>query len=180
MLATIALTLTAGPVVLADHPGLLVLGEGDKLEICHATDADNNPYVLNEPAINSEGYPGPNGKGHADHTGPIWSPGTTEDWGDIIPPYYYEPTDFHYPGLNWTAEGQAIYENGCNIPDVPPTDVPPTDVPPTPTLPDSSADPAAPTTPASSLPLFAVLALLGSLAAILVLYGPLTRKGQER
>ena len=39
------------------------------------------------------------------------------NWGDIIPPYDYQPDDeapvFHYDGLNWTDEGQAIWENDC-------------------------------------------------------------------
>ena len=108
---------------------------GDKTEItiCHATGSHENPYVVNSPAINSSGTDGGElAAGHNDHIGPIWFPGITVTWGDIIPPYDYEPLDFHYAGLNWTAEGQAIYENGCNIPTPQPTPNPtpePTPVP---------------------------------------------------
>ena len=40
-----------------------------------------------------------------------------KDWGDIIPPFDYVDEN-NKPavseGVNWTPEGQAIYENGCN------------------------------------------------------------------
>ncbi|HSP08692.1 MAG TPA: Ig-like domain-containing protein, partial [Candidatus Dormibacteraeota bacterium] len=54
------------------------------------------------------------GNGHGTHTGPIF-PATGADgkWGDIIPPFTYG--DKSYPGMNWTAEGQDIYEDGCAI-----------------------------------------------------------------
>src|SRR5215211_1706394 len=71
-------------------------------DICHSTGSSTNPYVVNHP--NNQGQ----FEGHADHTGPIWTPGATE-WGDIIPPI----PALSFPGLNWTAEGQAIWENGC-------------------------------------------------------------------
>jgi hypothetical protein len=92
---------------------------GDKTEItiCHGTGSQSNPYVVNSPAINSSGaFEGELAAGHNHHTGPIWFPGITVEWGDIIPPYDYAPANFHYNGLNWTAAGQAIYNNGCNIP----------------------------------------------------------------
>jgi hypothetical protein len=84
----------------------------DKVEICHATDADNNPYVINEPAANGDV------SGHADHTGPIWFPGIEGKWGDIIPPFFWEDPDgvHFFEGLNWDAFGQLIFENDCQIP----------------------------------------------------------------
>lgn len=92
--------------------------EKTEITICHATNSNTNPYVTESPAINSSGaFAGELAGGHNDHTGPIWFLGIDEKWGDIIPPYEYEPTNFSYPGLNWTAEGQAIYENGCQAPD---------------------------------------------------------------
>jgi hypothetical protein len=83
-----------------------------KVKICHATAAYNNPYVVNNPAADGDV------SGHAGHTGPIFYPEITETWGDIIPPFTYDGGSF--PGLNWDADGQAIYENGCNLPDTPP------------------------------------------------------------
>jgi hypothetical protein len=106
------------------------LAAEDKIDICHSTGADGNPYVVNQPDKTADAG------GHAGHTGPIWSPGA-DTWGDIIPPFTFDGGSF--PGLNWTAEGQAIYENGCDIPDPTATPAPtatPTQAPteaPTPT-----------------------------------------------
>jgi len=116
---------------------------GDKTEIviCHGTGSQGNPYVVNSPAINSSGaFAGELAAGHNDHVGPLWFPGITETWGDIIPPYDYEPADFHFAGLNWTAEGQAIYNNGCNIPQPSPSPTPTPEASPTPT-PEASPTP---------------------------------------
>ena len=56
------------------------------------------------------------------HNPMIFFSGIEEQWGDIIPPFYYddggeEPAFF--PGLNWDADGQAIYENDCVMPEPP-------------------------------------------------------------
>lgn len=90
----------------ADHPG--------KVTICHASDSNTNPYVTETPDIENDGSLS---GGHLNHTGPIWNPtlkASHIQWGDIIPPY----TDgsFVYPGMNWTTDGQTIYNNGCNLP----------------------------------------------------------------
>lgn len=78
--------------------------------ICHRSDSDTNPYgpkaITVDPAsiITS---------GHGDHTGPVWRPGLKDAhiiWGDIIPPFD------GFAGLNWTADGQAILANDCQIP----------------------------------------------------------------
>jgi hypothetical protein len=87
----------------------------DKQTICHATNSNTNPYVLITPNKNG------GVSGHAKHTGPIWNAGLKAQhisWGDIIPPFDYKDhgTPAHYPGLNWTAEGQAIFDNGCAVP----------------------------------------------------------------
>jgi hypothetical protein len=86
-----------------------------KVTLCHATDSDTNPYVVITVSINSVAdATGVNG--HGTHTGPIWYsdiPKHTQ-WGDIIPSFSYGSVN--YPGLNWTADGQAIWNNGCNIP----------------------------------------------------------------
>ena len=94
-----------------------------KIRICHATSSSSNPYVSNEPAI---GNNGDLHGGHLNHTGPVYPAG---GWGDVIPPYPYLDTDGNvqvFPGYNWTPEGQAIYENGCEPPAPPrPTPVVP-------------------------------------------------------
>jgi len=86
-----------------------------KVEICHATASQQNPYVVNEPDASGDV------SGHDDHDGPIWFPGIEEQWGDIIPPFTYEGGT--YPGHNWDAFGQVIYANDCNIPEEPGIDV---------------------------------------------------------
>ena len=89
-----------------------------------ATGAQGNPYVVNSPAINSSGdrHGRARRRPQRSRRRLCGSPASRVTWGDIIPPYDYEPADFHYAGLNWTAEGQAIYNNGCNIPE--PTEAP--------------------------------------------------------
>lgn len=78
-----------------------------KVTICHATDSHNNPYGMNQPNKSADV------SGHDGHTGPIWYFGIDGKWGDIIPPFDY--IGGSYPGKNWTTEGQAIWQNGCNL-----------------------------------------------------------------
>jgi uncharacterized repeat protein (TIGR01451 family) len=89
-----------------------------KVTICHATDSNSNPYTNPNVNISSSGHL--QGGHDTEHLGPLW-PATGADgkWGDIIPPYTFQPDEgplFVYEGHNWTDEGQAIYNNGCNIP----------------------------------------------------------------
>lgn len=87
---------------------------GHKVTVCHATNSDTNPYVVKSVDIASSGYVK---GGHSDHAGPIWDATLKAkhiSWGDIIPSYTYGT--FSYPGLNWTAQGQAIRNAGCTIP----------------------------------------------------------------
>jgi hypothetical protein len=87
-----------------------------KVTLCHATAAVKNPYrmiTVNEAA--ADGVAGNSGQrpDHFSHTGPIFDPATATNgggWGDIIPPVN------NNGGLNWTAEGQAIYRNECQVP----------------------------------------------------------------
>ncbi|MGH3143384.1 MAG: hypothetical protein ACRDO9_09670, partial [Gaiellales bacterium] len=70
-----------------------------KVTICHSGNGKN--YVTNEPDATADVG------GHNGH-----------DF-DIIPPFeYQDQSGIHqYPGKNWDAEGQAIYDNGCNVPE---------------------------------------------------------------
>ena len=79
------------------------------IRICHASGSHTNPYIVNNPSASGDL------NGHAGHTGPIWTPGITVEWGDIIPPFtYYNGEQF--PGVNWSEYGQAVYNNNCIIP----------------------------------------------------------------
>jgi hypothetical protein len=95
---------SAGAIFAANSAVSAVAG---KLTICHRTNSNTNPYVEITPSINGVI------NGHEGHTGPIWDPTLKAQhikWGDIIPPF----TGF--AGQNWTAEGQQILANGCDIP----------------------------------------------------------------
>lgn len=87
----------------------------DKVEICHSTGSQSNPYVQNEPSKSGDL------NGHSGHTGPVWYPGINESWGDIIPPFTYwtfqnwQLVQKNYPGQNWTTEGQAIWNADCEF-----------------------------------------------------------------
>jgi hypothetical protein len=72
---------------------------GNKVTICHATGSKTNPYVRISP--NANGVVA----GHAAH----------QDGRDIIPSFQYNDhgSNKTFPGQNWNANGQAIYNNGC-------------------------------------------------------------------
>jgi hypothetical protein len=123
-LAWLAVAGLASTALLAPSTSALA-AQPDTIIICHSTGADTNPYVVHTPAKSGDV------SGHADHTGPVWFDGITVEWGDIIPPFDYPGGSF--PGLNWTAEGQAFYNNDCNIP-AEPTPTPTSAPTPTPTL----------------------------------------------
>ena len=93
-----------------------------KVTICHATDSETNPYVQIKGVDFSSVDGGPDVGDHlANHTGPVWPDraGDPAKWGDIIPPFYSDGVTLTgLPGLNWPA-GQAIFNNGCNIPNTP-------------------------------------------------------------
>jgi|GEM_PF-6004411 len=83
--------------------------ESDKVDICHATNSQSNPYVQNHPDKSGDV------NGHDGHNGPVWYSGIADhSWGDIIPPFDYDGG--HYDGKNWTAAGQDIWNNGCVVP----------------------------------------------------------------
>jgi hypothetical protein len=108
-----------------------------KLTICHShqPNASNgnglgpqdNPY--NQETVSMDAVDGDGNSDHTGHTGVttgqtthVFHPGDLS-WGDIIPAYA-EYSETHgnntttypaYAGLNWTAEGKAIYYSGCTV-----------------------------------------------------------------
>jgi hypothetical protein len=90
-----------------------------KVTICHRTDSVTNPY--NQQSVDVDSADGNTGNDngqsdHSEHTGPVATSQTVaqslkdnkQNWGDIIPPHD------NYGGLNWDANGQAVYNNNCN------------------------------------------------------------------
>jgi hypothetical protein len=83
----------------------------NKITICHRTDAPKNPYRRITISVNAADGKGKND--HSHHEGDVATSFTQavemksrgEKWGDIIP-----------EGLNWTAEGQSVYNNDCRYP----------------------------------------------------------------
>jgi hypothetical protein len=73
----------------------------NKVTICHATGSQTNPYVKISPDANGVI------SGHVNH----------QDTRDIIPPFDYNDhgTTKSFPGQNWDANGQAIFNNGCVV-----------------------------------------------------------------
>jgi hypothetical protein len=117
-----------------------------KVTLCHATNASDNPYVVITVDENSIANVILGQNGHATHTGPIFpdtapGPGNSTHWGDIIPAFNIPPNSFN--GLNNTTQGLAILANDCQIPP-PPTTTPGTTTPGT-TTPGT-------TTPATAAP----------------------------
>lgn len=106
-MAVLGPLLVAGAVIVA--PSAQAAPERDeKVRICHRANATTNPYRSIEVAASS--VDGAGGGDHfREHTGPIWTPAQRNggDWGDIIPPVG------SHQGLNWNAEGIAIWMNGC-------------------------------------------------------------------
>lgn len=100
----IAGVMTAGLVALTPLTAALATDQGnsnaqEKVTICHATGSTTNPYVVITPDANGVV------NGHYDH----------QDSRDIIPQFTYNDhgTTKTFPGQNWDANGQAIYNNGC-------------------------------------------------------------------
>lgn len=77
--------------------GTKVIIGGGNVPICHATNSETNPYILNSPSYSATG--GVNGVNHHGHDGPVFEPGMKADkieWGDIIPPISLDGTTLHY------------------------------------------------------------------------------------
>lgn len=85
-----------------------VLGNQDKVDICHSGNGKN--YVSNSPNVSAfiNLYLDEIDKnGHHNHD------------DDIIPPFDFNTTagEGTYPGKNWNVETAALWENGCKDPD---------------------------------------------------------------
>lgn len=95
----------------ADLPdGTVVIVGGGNVPICHATNSETNPYIMNAPSYSSTGVV--SGVNHHGHDGPVFEPGMKADkisWGDIIPPISLDGTTLYYEGKNWTDEAQRLY-----------------------------------------------------------------------
>ncbi len=83
--------------------GVLGTTGGDKIDICHATASEENPYVSQSPNLNS------------------FFNGHDEDTDDIIPPFFYDNGDGvqYFPGNNFEGDFLDIYNNNCVDPDAP-------------------------------------------------------------
>jgi LPXTG-motif cell wall-anchored protein len=102
--------------------------DGHKVTICHRTNDVKKPYVQETVDIASTGLLK---SGHNDHDGSVFAPGMKDDhdkWGDIIPAYTYKISDrktFTFAGLNWDADGKAIWNAGCKVVVATPTETTP-------------------------------------------------------
>jgi uncharacterized repeat protein (TIGR01451 family) len=93
-----------------------------KITICHRTGSVKNPYVQITVAREAAGDPGGEHQAGSDHfgqhTGPIFDPNVHQQgdrWGDIIPDVDDDGNAMPHDGLNWTAQGQAIWRAGCEF-----------------------------------------------------------------
>jgi hypothetical protein len=112
----VGILLCVGAAVTAAYVGLplgaLTLrahARGHPITICHRTDSETSPYVretVDEASIRLAG--------HELHTGTVWFNGHPKEpkWGDIIPPTDNDH-DVAVAALNWTAAGQALWNNRC-------------------------------------------------------------------
>src|SRR5437868_5561970 len=93
---------------------------GHPITICHRTDSEKHPYVVETVDAAST-----NVAGHELHTGTVWFSGHSKDrkWGDIIPPND-DDHDLAVTSMNWGPMGQGMWRNGCKSPFGPPPQPP--------------------------------------------------------
>ncbi len=117
----IASTLAAGVLLFSQFAVVPTVGatnswpttDPNKISICHADSAINNPYqAITVDKSAADGIAGNSGQqpDHYSHNDPVFNSNMQQgdDWGDIIPPI----AGVH-AGLNWSAAGQAIWNNKC-------------------------------------------------------------------
>jgi hypothetical protein len=117
-----ALALVIAQVIMPAHAAFATkpdsngMVSNNKVTVCHRTSSGSNPYVQQDIADDAAANREVN---KVNGTIGVYP---QADWGDIIPPFVYvhheggSEVSTHIPGLNWTVEGQAIYNNDCNIP----------------------------------------------------------------
>lgn len=159
LLIPAALGLLMGGVALAANSNEVATNVQvqEKVTICHRTNSVTNPY--NKIEVSTDAVDGEGKNDHTSHTGPVATSEAVAQalkdsktkWGDVIPNV-----------LNWTTEGQALYDNDCNYvgQETPPGDEPndpedPTD----PTDPETPVTPVTPETPTT--PVVTVLPVTG-------------------
>jgi hypothetical protein len=146
LLSTVTLVAIAGVFALpvsAEKPEKDEVVE-KKVLICHRDNNAKQPYGPKRIEVAESAVDG-TGKGDhfEEHVGPIASTESEAEqmkkdkieWGDIIP-----PIEGVHGGLNWDAEGQAIWNNDCQF-------VTPGQGGNTPTIPTVPTTPTTPTTP---------------------------------
>ena len=120
-------TASAGNAAAESNGNGVINGDvNDKQTICHRTDDDKKPYVVETPnkngdvsghaATSVDGEPVKNG-----HGGPVWNPTLKDDhikWGDIIPPFDFNDNGVtrHFDGQNYDTFGKLFFANDCNVP----------------------------------------------------------------
>jgi hypothetical protein len=123
---TLVLVGVSRPVFAAE---VVSIDDSPKIAICHRDNDVKQPYGPKKITVNQNSLDGQGQNDHTTHIGPVATSeavaqalkDANEKWGDIIPPFG------SYPGLNWTTDGQAIWNNDCQFvvpvtPVVPPTD----------------------------------------------------------
>lgn len=119
--AIVTVSAFLAPVVVSQKVSAVdYVDESGNVKICHRTNSVTNPYRVESPNLSAVDGVG-NGDHFKKHQGPLVTSqaeaealknpeGADEEstkWGDIIPPVA------DHDGLNWTAEGQAMWNNGC-------------------------------------------------------------------
>ena len=102
--ALLPLAFAVGSADAAKHRGRFIVRSPEKVVVCHAT--GNGGFVSVNVAVDDI----VTGQGHGSHP------------RDIIPPFNYHLSNGatgSYPGHNWDATGQGIWNNGCVRPPPP-------------------------------------------------------------
>ena len=130
---SLIVSLSVAPVAFANSVGgqgtvSVVNASPAKVIVCHRTNAVDNPYTRIPVAVSSVDGNTANDNGnnedHLDkHIGPVFDAlvhlKSSDNWGDIIPPFDEDGNPYASTsliGLNWTTDGQAIWNKNCNIP----------------------------------------------------------------